>query len=135
MINCPKCNELIGDRMAVCPFCKTEITDEYRRIVREQNEELHEEAVLDAMAEYSRRLKRQVVVGIITILLIVLVLCAMVLFELGAFFGYAMCGLVLIFYCIVVYIFRIGYCPHCEKYMGGRNVYKEYCPKCGGRLK
>lgn len=135
MINCPKCNELIGDNVAECPFCKCTISEEARKEAILNNERLHERAVSNSMLEYGKRTKIAIIVSIIMLLVAILGMILIATYDLSVVYGIILFAIVFMFYGFSVYKFHIGLCPYCESFMGRGPLFRTHCPRCGGRLR
>lgn len=139
MIKCKKCHELIGENISQCPFCRTEITDEDRRNAIAENERLRWEAEQEAMEEYSRREKRGFIIFILYVAVWVTGMFMIALFSSEGLFDYLLWGVAaagVVVWCVIAKAGHFGLCPYCEEYMGKRGLlFREYCPKCGGRLR
>lgn len=135
MIKCPKCNELIGDTVVDCPICKTHLTEEYRQKAYEQNARIHEEAITNAMKEYAKRTKYEMIIAVIMVLLAVIGLSMIAVFDLNVVYGIVLFVVVLLIYGVGVWRFRIGLCPYCESVMGRGFFFRTHCSRCGGKLR
>lgn len=135
MINCPKCHELIADSVAKCPICHSLISEEDRREAVRNNERMQEEAIAESMAEYARRTRSEIIVGIVMILTVVIGTLLIVSLGINLMFLIALFAAVFIFYLFSVFKFHLSQCPYCETFMGRGRIFSAYCPKCGGRLR
>lgn len=137
MFQCPKCNEVIGDKIANCPFCHYEIKLADVRRARQQEEEFIEEATNKMIASWKRRK-----IGVLFLYLGWLVSTI----ALEAVFYW--CGLELegVVLSLILPIFGMiyiskktgaGRCPYCERIIYQRGTFwiDKHCPKCGGKLK
>lgn len=134
MINCSKCNELIGDNASECTFCKHIITDEERRMALRNNEKLHEEAVAQTMEEYSSRVKSEMIICATMLLTAIVGMMLIAMFDLSSVYGIILFVFVVLIYVFGVLKLHIGLCPYCESFMGRGLLYRNHCPRCGGRL-
>ena len=134
MINCPKCNELIGNDVISCPFCKTQITQEYRREIFRKNERFHDEAINEVMDEYTSRIRIEIITAIVMIVLAGSGMFVIALYDLNVIWGMILFAFLFLIYVFSVIKFRIRICPYCESFMGKGILFRRYCPRCGGRL-
>ena len=134
MIKCPKCNELIGDNVTECPFCKTNISEEERNRATEENERVHREAVEASIKEYYRRTRNGIIVAVIMVLLAVIGVTLIYSLELEVFWIFALFLAIALIYTVSVLKLRIGLCPYCESFMGRGILFRSHCPRCGGKL-
>ena len=134
MIKCPKCNELIGDNVAECPFCKTIISAEERQKAIEENEALHQEAVEAMIKEYYKRTRNGFIVAAVMFLLAVIGMTVIYSLQLDLFWVVLLFVFIAAIYGISVFKLRIGLCPYCESFMGRGILFRTHCPRCGGRL-
>lgn len=135
MINCPKCNELIGDSVTECPICKSLISEEARKEAVRNNERLHEDAIANSMSEYAKRTKNEIIVAIVMLLVAIIGMIFIAAYDLSIVYGVILFVIVLLFYGFSVYKYRIGLCPYCESFMGRGMLFRTHCPRCGGRLR
>lgn len=135
MINCPKCNELIGDSVTECPICKSPISEEARKEAVRNNERLHEDAIANSMSEYAKRTKNEIIVAIVMLLVAIIGMIFIAAYDLSIVYGVILFVIVLLFYGFSVYKYRIGLCPYCESFMGRGMLFRTHCPRCGGRLR
>lgn len=135
MIKCSKCNELLGDEITECPFCKHIISEEERRKIIEQKELMHKERVQNAMREYRRRLRNEIIIFLFCVGSITL--GGLIIISLGLSvdiminFSYIIFLLTL----ILSIICKTGCCPYCGSSLGKYSFFLTHCPKCKGRLR
>ncbi len=141
MINCPKCNEMLGDDVHKCPFCRYEITEEDRRNILKEKELIHWEATIDAMAEHAKRTKYSVIMTLAAIVITIVGMMAVIIYGLHVYWFVGL-ALLLNVACIIISVkLHLGVCPYCEQVL--RTHYHgcllpflgEYCPHCGGKLR
>jgi len=135
MTRCRKCNELIGDSAPRCPYCKTEISANDRTKGIWKDEQIYQSSVAKAMEEYKRRVKLEMIVGAIVLLIGLIGGIVIISFDLN----YAICSLAIIIAIFIIYVIcvlklRIGLCPYCESYLGRGRLLRTHCKRCGGRL-
>ena len=135
MISCPRCNEAIGENIDVCPFCKTVITEETKMQAISKNERIHEQAVANATKEYGKRVRNEIAVGIVMVLLAIIGMIVIATLDLSAVFGLILFAFILTIYVLSILKLRIGLCPYCESLMGRGMLFRTHCPRCGGRLR
>lgn len=135
MITCKNCHEIIGGDVTECPFCKTEITEDDRKAATTAKEQLHQTAVENAIKEYAKRTKTRILIELALILLAMVGEFFTLWLELDTLLIVALFIILGVFYCYCIYKFRIGLCPYCESFMNRRMGYRNYCPKCGGRIR
>ncbi len=142
MIHCPKCNEVIGDDVHKCPFCRHEITEEERRNIAKEKEMANWEATIEAMEEYSRRMRNGFLTWLILMGIAIAGSLIIVFCGLGTFWVFLLIALIIAVGVICAAKWHIGDCPYCEMpfYSGGRHsggdvLFRNYCPNCGGRLR
>lgn len=134
MINCPKCNELLGDNVRTCFRCQHQITEaEYHEIMKEQNLQL--DAGWRGMYEsYHRKRVRILIVLTGAILLtIALCVCFFMLDWNDAILPFAVGGL---WIGVSVYLVAsgAGKCPVCDQWMGRISILTTHCPRCGAKI-
>lgn len=133
MFQCPKCNEVIGDRLPNCPFCNYEITLADVRKARSQEEDLHKEATEKMKAMWKRRRAGMVLLFFVWFAgTILLAACFM---ESLAFTGAIILPLLVGF--AITKITGAGRCPYCDRliYQRGAFLFTHNCPLCGGTLR
>ncbi|MBO4346537.1 MAG: hypothetical protein J5840_02735 [Lachnospiraceae bacterium] len=138
MKTCPKCNEMIGDNIKICPMCKHEFTmDENSEFVKEKEEREkaeydHFEAIRAQRAKMRRILSiiaiASLVVGGISGAILTSITGDMLYVAVLTSAGIAV-EIIVMIYGIVGGAFR---CPYCEGLLY-RN-YGKHCMHCGKRL-
>ncbi len=135
MIRCANCGELIGDDLQECPFCKHQLTNEERKNAVAENEQFHQAAVENAIREYGKRMKIQIVIAIIMFVIALAGMITIALLNLDVIWGVLLILIVLVVFAFGVIKYRIGLCPYCESLMGRGMVFRTHCPRCGGRVR
>lgn len=135
MINCPKCNELLGDNVRTCFRCKHQITDaEYHEIMRAQDRQLNENWN-DMFEMYHRKNRRSLIVLVSALLLtIALCVCFLTLDIDNAILPFVVGGL---WGGVIIYIVAsgTGKCPVCDQWMGRSSLFMTHCPRCGAKIR
>ncbi len=114
MINCPKCNEVIGDDVRECPFCRHEITEEKRKNIAEEKELANWEATRAAMEEYSRRIRNGLIASAIWVVTTFAVIMLAIFCHLETFWFVLIFVLVGAAYFVSMHKLHFGQCPYCE---------------------
>lgn len=135
MYNCPNCSEAIGDDIRKCPFCQHDITDEERKRADDIKEAMHEQAVLETMNEYRRRLRNGIIITLVFIAVIVAGYIISAVSGVGLKMFCVLSVVALIIYLIIAIKWKVLFCPYCERMMSRGTFFRTYCPRCGGRLR
>jgi len=134
MIKCVKCNELIGDNISECPFCKTQISEEDRKKALMENELIQQAAVGNAINENIKRVKAGAIISVLMLLFAISGMLVIAEYNLDFIWGVVLFVIVCLIYAVSVKKLRIGLCPYCESFMGRGMLFRAHCPRCGGRL-
>ena len=135
MIYCPKCNEVIGDDVHKCPFCRHEITEEERRNIAKEKEMANREATIEAMEEYSRRMRNWFIASAIWAVTALVVMLIVILCNLAMVWYVLIFLLLMAAYLVCVYKLHLAQCPYCEQFMRTNIFNTTHCPRCGGKLR
>lgn len=139
MINCPKCNESLGDDIRICPFCRHELTDEERLLIEkakheEARELSREEAARTEKAAVARLKFWLLLAGILILTMIaMIILNSLELYMAGVIVFVA--GLVSSFLiaAFMVLVKKVNNCPHCGGFLF-RN-WGTNCQWCGKQIR
>lgn len=135
MINCPNCNELLGDNVDQCPECRHVITMEERQRISEYISYAQEEENIRLMAEHSRRIKLEIIITLLVILLAMGGTLLLMLYTENKVFVGIWEVVILAGYLFAYFGLRIGHCPFCERSLGRGSLFYTHCPRCGKRLR
>lgn len=134
MIKCTKCNEVLGDNLKECLFCKHVITDEERKNAIAEYERLHQEAIENSIKEYSKRFMYEIIVSVLMVVIALVGITLMCIFE--SVIWLIIMFLIICLICVLgIFKLRIGCCPYCESPMGRGSLFNTYCSRCGGRIR
>jgi len=137
MFHCPKCNEVIGERMATCPFCKYEITASDVKKAREK-EETELAVANDAMvAEWKKRSTRAILLYVVFASLVTGLMVLFFAWDLALEAATLSIVLGALITWGIAYKIKAGYCPYCDRNIirRGQFLISVNCPRCGGKLK
>lgn len=134
MINCPKCNELLGDNVRTCFRCKHQITEtEYHEIMRAKDR-MSNMAWNDMLEKYHRK-KRRLLMVFAGLLLLVIALCiCSFIFDWKYYVLISAVGSIWIGFIIFCIVSGSGKCPICDQSMGRVSILMTHCPRCGAKI-
>ncbi len=139
MINCPKCNESLGDNVLICPFCRHEFTDEERLVISKAK---LEEAQNRSAEEYKRGSDfsyLRLIWQLGTIAIAVLTILAFNILKFADLSQAALVVLIVGFALLLIenvyflLIKKANNCPHCGGYLS--QSYGNKCQWCGGKIR
>ena len=138
LINCPGCNELIGERVKKCPFCKHEITPQELNEAREKIEAIHTEARIkeeqNAIREFTKRHIIGTVLDIITTVLIICLIGVHLETDVDDITLWIAFIVVYGSWKILMYKLKADRCPYCDCVVD-LSPDSDDCPNCGRRLR
>lgn len=140
MINCPKCNELIGDSADKCFSCGYEISAEERFKILDARQANIDNREQEAATEHSQKLFTwSVVEGALLVIafLIFVIISNITTLEQspGIFLTVCLVAIFLPFVWMIIGIFRgVFSCPHCGS-TETHHIFAPYCNRCGKRLR
>ena len=131
---CPNCKEVFRKEMGKCPFCKYALTAEDIMNAEKEDEEKRVRAEEEIIEEHRRRNKKWIISSILFLIFLLgsipvglMILnseIATVVMMIASFAIYI--GFVLLSKCMG--------CPYCGKSLGNE-MFNDYCPHCGSRLR
>ena len=135
---CPKCKEMIGDDLQICPMCKYQFTrEEIERFKREKEEAEYGEAKqLEELR--AKRARMRVIYFLVMMCSIFLPFAAggaiaSIAHNLNIFVIFSVAGIVLGLAVLITGILNGAFrCPYCDTVLF-RN-YGKYCSHCGKQL-
>ena len=157
MFKCQKCNELLGSEIRICPFCRTEVTDEYLAQVKAFEESEKKDMEERAMELHKQRtnltIKGFILSFVIFVIQMILLLSVLLPILVKSTISDALLWIVIVLFMalphiplVILFLTKgVGRCPYCEKSIGEhrRTILFEtiamlntsYCKHCGGRLR
>ncbi|MCQ2520628.1 MAG: hypothetical protein MJ107_08880 [Lachnospiraceae bacterium] len=140
MINCPKCNELIGDNAEKCFSCGYEISAEERLKILDARQASMDNREQEAATEHSQKLFAWLAVeGIVLVIAFLLLVITSNVSKMannpGTLLTCCMVAIILPVVWMIIGMFRgVFTCPHCGR-METHHIFAPYCSRCGKRLR
>ena len=140
MKQCPRCKELIGDTLEVCPMCKTEFTPKQLEEMKRARETAEFQAFLREKARLNDFKKKRKIMSILLLADLGFLFLSPLMFlgiegSVGMYIGFSMIG-VFVTVMIGAIVFGVAsggaFCPYC-----GRTLFRNYgdhCASCGKKL-
>ncbi len=129
MQKCPRCNEIIGDELTVCPMCKTEFTEEHIKKMKAEKESAEVQAMIREKMMIQDFTKKRYIMG--GMLIASLPVAFLSLFTLGhPIVSWIIFGLFIVLLIGGIIFGAVSgamFCPHC-----GRILFRNYGPHCAG---
>lgn len=138
MINCPYCNELIGEGLESCPICLKEFTAQYRRSMLEK--QMKDDRVKqedDRNIKYKHHRKTMIFKNIMNIILVLNIINMLIIIKthsrLCIHTQVVLFVIFIVTRVIGITFFKVLSCPYCDMYL--RSIHIVKCPHCGAEVK